>query len=386
MLVTGGGEAALTAPASDALITLIRIYLGSASPAEMPAELDEEALYEEARLSGLIPLLYLHPCKSLFSDAFRERLKSAYIVHTAHFSRLAKSLLTICARFQNDGIAAAPFKGIGLSQRLFGDFHFRLHTDHDILVKKDQVHEAAAALQSCGFQLAQSLPNQPDWIALAEQVYSLEFLHPAQKVLVDLQWDVANGYISPPLPEDELFRNLSHISILDQSVPFFKDAVVLLLLCVHGAKNGWCELRALLDLAMTMQKMEEAVWRETIALMQRRGILTMLTTGIVLAQQILGTAIPAPAAEQITPRARKLADAVQRHWQDKGRARPSAWRRFIWDLRFREGWREKSRYLLFRMRPTKTDLLNRSESRSFAALRRLERILKSAAGLDRTRP
>ncbi len=365
----------VTGPASDALIMLIRIFLGTAPPTEMPAGIDEQALYEEARSTGLIPLLYFHPCRDGFSNDFRARLKRAYIAHTAHFSRLAKSLLTICSRFQHDGIMAVPFKGLGLSQRLYGDFQFRLHTDHDILVKKDQVREAAAALQSCGFQLSQSL-FKSDWGALVSRVYSLEFQHPTQRVLVDLQWDIANGYVSPSLPEEELFQNTAQISILDQPVPFFKDDIVLLLLCVHGAKNGWCELRALLDLAMMMQKMEEAVWRETITLMQGRGILTMLTTGVVLAQRILGAPIPAPAAELITPRAQKLAGAVQRYWREAGTTRPSAWQRFFRDLRFREGLREKSHYILFRMRPTRTDLQNPGGSKSFALLRRLTRILR----------
>lgn len=365
----------MKAPASDALITLIHIYLGTAPQAEMPARIDEQSLYEEVRSTGLIPLLYFHPCRDGFSDGFRARLRHAYIAHTAHFARLAKSLLAICNRFQKDDITAVPFKGLGLSQRLYGDLHFRLHTDHDILVKRDQVREAAAALQSCGFQLSQTL-FQSDWSALVSRVYSLEFHHPVLRVLVDLQWDIANGYVSPPLPEKELFRNIATVSILDQPVPFFKDDVVLLLLCVHGAKNGWCELRALLDLAMMTQKMEEAVWREVINHMRKHGILTMLTTGVVLARQILGAPIPAPAAELITPRAQKLAGAVQRHWREAGTARPSAWQRFRWDLRFREGLREKSHYLLFRMRPTKRDLLNPGGSKSFALLRRLTRILR----------
>ena len=366
--------AAMTGLCSKDLIALIRVFLGTLSPAGLPAELNGETLLDEARKTGAVALLFHHPAASCFPEDFRQALKRSYIAATAHYARLAKSLTTLCAEFDRRGIDAVPFKGIGLSQRLFGDIAFRSCTDHDIMVKRKQARAALQVLLDLGFQLSSHSPSAEAADSL-ERFYSIELRHPESRVLVDLQWDIANGYAPPPLREEALFHRTISLSILGQPVPFFDDAVTLYLLCIHGAKNAWCELRALLDLAMMIKVLPESVWRETAEWLEAQGLPAMMTTGVVLAHQLLGVSLPEAAAARVDRRARRLAAQIQIHWQKKGSERPSAWQRFVWDLRFREGSREKTRYLFFRLRPTRTDWRSQGPAAPLLYLKRFARIL-----------
>ncbi len=366
--------AAMTGLCSDDLIALVRVFLGALSADGLPAELNSEALLDEARKTGAVALLFHHPAASSFPEDIRQALKRSYIATTAHYVRLAKSLTTLCAEFDRRGIDAVPFKGIGLSQRLFGDIAFRSCTDHDILVKKPQARAALQVLLDLGFQLSSYSPSAEAADSL-ERFYSIELRHPESRVLVDLQWDIANGYAPPPLGEEALFLRTTPFALLGQPVPFFDDAVTLYLLCIHGAKNSWCELRALLDLAMMIKVFPEPVWRQTVEWLEAQGLLAMMTTGVLLAHHLLGVSLPEAAAERVDRRARRLAAAIQSYWRKKGSERPSAWHRFVWDLCFREGLREKTRYLLFRLRPTRTDWRSEGQAALLLYLKRFGRIL-----------
>lgn len=365
---------AMTGLCSKDLTALIRVFLGSLSPDGLPAELNGGALLDEARKTGTVALLFHHPAAARFPGDFRQALKRSYIAATAHYARLAKSLTTLCAEFHRRGIDAVPFKGIGLSQRLFGDIVFRSCTDHDILVKKAQARAALQVLLDFGFQLSSHLPPALAADSL-DRFYSIELHHPESRVLVDLQWDIANGYAPPPLREEALFSRTAPLAILGQSVAFFDDAVTLYLLCIHGAKNSWCELRALLDLAMMIKVFPAPAWQQAAEWLEAQGLAATMTTGALLAHQLLGVPLPEAAAARVNQRSRRLAAQIQSHWRKKGSERPSAWQRFVWDLHFREGWREKTRYLLFRLRPTRTDWRSQGQAAPLLYLKRFGRIL-----------
>ena len=362
---------------SPDLLALLRVTLGTSSPADLPPQPGSDALLAEARKFGLAALLLHHPGATLYTDDFRQALKRSTIAAAAHYTRLAKSLTTLCSELQRRGIDAVPFKGIALSQRLFGDIIFRPCTDLDFLVKKQHAQAAVQSLLDLGFQLSTDLPCEAVTATL-QHFYSLEFRHPDTHVLVDLQWDIANGYVPSPWPEEALFRRTTSLSILDQPVPFFADPITLYLLCVHGAKNSWCELRALLDLAVMMKSFAEPVWTETLQVMQEQGSATMLTTGVLLANRLFGVPLPPAAAAQTGRRPQRLASAIQKHWQVKGQERPSAWQRLLWDVRFREGGRECRRYLLFRLQPTRTDQVHKRLPAPLVYLKRFARIFRTA--------
>lgn len=360
--------------ASSEFITLLRIYLGTSRIDELPDSFSYKELSSQARTMGLVPILYLNPARKLFSAEFQQALKRAFLLTLAHYDRLARTLLTLCAAFHERSIEAVPFKGIMLSKQLYGDVHFRFCTDLDFMVKRADALRAVAVLLECGFQFSLLEPQQ-DLKALVKRVYSLEFRHPESGVLVDLQWDIANGYCPRPLPEKDFFRATTKIVIENQPIPAFQETITLYLLCVHGANNSWCELRSLLDLAMVMKNGEESLWRETLDLMKSQGLATMMTTGVLLANRLFGVAIPAAVEKDMGQFSQRLAKAIQAHWGQAGQERPGAWKRFFWNLLFRKGMREKMRYFSFRLQPTKTDIRGK-RGRLVLYAGRLARIMK----------
>lgn len=364
----------MTALASIDLLALIRTFLTRDSHVSQSSPFSKDALLEEAWNHGLAPLLYQHPALAQYPDEFHHVLKLCYIRSTAHFTRRAKSLTTLCDEFRYRGIDAVPFKGIGLSQRLFGDIALRHCTDHDILVKKQQAHAALQTLLDLGYRPSSNLPIA-ELAGTLDRFYSIELHHPESKVLVDLQWDIANGYVSLPMGEEALFLRTCDLSILGQNVPFFEDSVTLYLLCIHGAKNSWCELRALIDLAMMTKLFPAPVWREAADLLRAQGLSAMMTTGVLLAHQLLGVTVPAVADEMVDHRARRLAAVIHDFWMVTNSKCPSVWQSFKWDLRFRKWGREKVRYFIFRLRPTRADWQTQGSVVPLIYLKRFARII-----------
>jgi len=366
----------MAALASDDLIALVSSFLNRASNTELPAILNWDTLLAETHKTGLVPLFYHHPAANRFPAEFLQALKRSYLVTTAHYTRLAHALLALREAFVEQGITVIPFKGLILSKQLYGDIQFRMTTDLDIMVKRADAYQAVKVLQSCGYALWQPLSEDAlqKWIG---SVYSLEFRHPVNKVLVDLQWDIANGAVPAPMEEGPLFKTTTVLEIENCPVTVFNETITLYLLCVHGAKNGWCELRALIDLAVMSKEYPEPVWQNASDLLQNRGILRMMSTGVLLAHQLFRVPVPAAAAKGIDLPSRRLAGAIQKHWARQGGDLPGVWKFFYWDLRMRSSLKEKRRYLAFRMQPTKTDFSDQISQGIGLYLKRLKRILLS---------
>lgn len=359
----------------NAFIAIVRIFLETSPPDEWPAGCDAGRLASWARALGLAPILYLNPARRLLGSESQQEFKRAYLLATAHNVKLSKTLAELCEVFEERGIEIVSFKGVTLSKQLYGDSVYRQSVDLDLMVKRADVRRALSLLGERGFEL--SLPES-DLTTLLFRAYSLELRNPQSGVMVDLQWDVANGYCPSPFREAELFRATRAMLIENRPVPAFAESVTLYLLCVHGAKNSWCELRSLLDLAMVMKHGSPALWQEVTALMRQQGTLTMLLTGVLLANEMLGVAVPPVVAGEIGRSAHRLAGEIHTYWQtEKDIAnRPPAWKRFWWDLRFREGRRERLRYFFFRLRPTKTDLLHQRQGLFFPWMTRLLRVAR----------
>jgi len=362
--------------ASDDLVALVSSFLNRASNTELPTILNLDALLAETRKSGLVPLIYHHPAANRFPSEFHQALKRSYLITTAHYARLAHASLALHEAFVEQCITVIPFKGLILSKQLYGDIQFRMTTDLDIMVKRADALRAVNVLQSLGYALWQPLSEDElqKWIG---RVYSLEFRHPINNVLVDLQWDIANGAVPAPMEEGPLFKTTTLLEIEKRPVTVFNEAITLYLLSAHGAKNGWCELRALIDLAVMMKEYPEPVWQNASDLLQNQGILRMMSTGVLLVHQLFRVPVPAVAAKGIDFPSRRLAGVIQKHWARQGGDFPGVWKLFFWDLRMRNSLKEKRRYLAFRMQPTKTDFSDQT-SRGFGVyLKRLKRILLS---------
>ena len=366
----------------DALIVIAKIFLGTAAPNQWPSSTAPQQLVNGAYAVGIAPVLYRSPVYHQLPSQFQEVIKRAYLRTAVHSVRLVEAMNQVCTALAQSGIEAAPFKGAVLSQRIYNASDMRQSLDIDLMIKRADVMQALKVLADCGYQ---HFVSESKAAKVAKRAFSFEMRNPRNGVLLDLQWDIANGYCKSAYTEEELFRQTAPVKIEHYIFSTFNETVTLYLISVHGAKNSWCELKALLDLAMMLKKGDSAPLAEVAFRMQRQGTLNMLLVGALLVRKLLGLDIPSVLEKKMNHSVQVLADEIVIYWKKRIELteRPSAFQRFKWDMRFREGMNERARYFIFRMRPTKRDFVNQKGVIHWSWGRRLLRVLRTGESVFR---
>lgn len=381
MIPFGKNTASHQNPALGDIVGLMRNYLQPESASPLKFMASDKEVFQLARTLGLMSHICTSSVRNSFSPQVQPSLKRAYLYHVAHFSRLAGHFHDLLDDFAHQGIAVIPFKGLVLSQMLYGDPAFRLCTDIDLMVRSADIVRATALLQDSGYEIS-STQLITEFNRLISRLDYLEFENRHNGVLVDLQWQKVKSYCPGPLSEEALFCSTQSIEFMNKKVMVFSNAISLYFLCTHGARSSWCELRTLVDLAMAMTKWDDTVWQKTAALMWRNRIETMMMTGTLLAHQLFNIPLPAAVASGIDLSVLKLANRIRQRWNRNGFVRPEAWERFHLDLLFRKGGWQKAQYLSFRMLPKKFDLIKGKNAGSLLYAKRLMRILKETANWE----
>ena len=191
---------------------------------------------------------------------------------------------------------------------------------------------------------------------LVPRVYTLEFSHPQQRMLLDVHWDVTDGYVPPLFAPHELTPH----PLPGTELSTFTPEVTLALIAVHGAKDSWAHLSALLDLALFVKRYPHADYAAVVTRLQRHGLVRMLTVGAVLIRHFWDVPLPSAIAAAVDERAQALALLLrQRLESHPDGLPPTGWAKVRLNLQFRQTSTQKWRYLRFKSRVKKVDLSRR---------------------------
>jgi hypothetical protein len=118
------------------------------------------------------------------------------------------------------------------------------------------------------------------------------------------------------------------------------------MLCVHGAKDLWGQVKWVCDVAELLQVYKDLDWKKTIELAYASGGRRMLLLGLLLAKDLLDAPIP----EEITkgfesdPEVRRLATKLEEGLFKRSNGSVGILRRSLFYLRVRERLRDRIRY------------------------------------------
>ncbi len=155
------------------------------------------------------------------------------------------------------------------------------------------------------------------------------------------------------LSEEQYWSRIQPLTVCGREMNSLSREDLLLLLCFHGGKHGWEKLIWLADVAELVVSHPHLDWEYVLDQSRRAGGLRMLLLGVVLANRLLGTAIP-PDLEQSLARDRtveRIADGIGRDLVRGGL--PTYVKSQLYLLRVRERWQDRLRYV-FRFTCTAT--------------------------------
>jgi hypothetical protein len=176
--------------------------------------------------------------------------------------------------FNKEGIPAIFFKGIVLSQRLYGHPATKNSADIDLLVPVREAEKTTELLRARGYHL--TYPS----INLTEKQKHINYrishhygLHNNEKgVHLELHWHLTNPHSLLPLPFESVYENHSTIELNHHPIKTLGDENYLIYLAVHGARHQWCRLNWLKDFTSMLEKTSLATQQNAEQRMQTMGL------------------------------------------------------------------------------------------------------------------
>jgi hypothetical protein len=184
-----------------------------------------------------------------------------------------------------------------LSEVYYGDMALRQSGDLDLFVRKRDVVRIKSALGDLGYTTRLLIPEDAmgDYIASG---YEWTFDGPAGPNLLELQWALQPRFYAVDFEMDGLFARAASVLVAGQPGKTPSPEDLLLVLAVHAAKHVWGRLIWLCDIAQVL-KVKPLNWDRVQDGARQIGIERILRITLLLANHLLGAAIPAPVESAI---------------------------------------------------------------------------------------
>lgn len=295
----------VNAPEAELLIHCARTEIDAERRERIPelclAGLNWEKLLQLSQRNGLTPLLFFHLnaiCPTSVPIKPQEFLRDYAQKNSAFTLLLTGELLRVLKVFESHGIKALPYKGPATAVRVYGNLLHRQFGDLDILVREGDVWKATDLLVAEGFEPHFVIPPKKQG-AFTRLSYVRLFRRDGGRTLIELHWRIAPRFFAIRFDEDGLWSRLDQLKLLDAVVltPAAED--LLLMLCVHGAKDCWERLEWVTCLTELIRKTPgldwEVIWQRAREMRCER----MVAFGLGLAQAVFDVSLPDDVTERI---------------------------------------------------------------------------------------
>jgi Uncharacterised nucleotidyltransferase len=346
------------------------------------------ALVTLAEAHGVISLLasavaQLH--ENLAPPEFANKIRELHRAQVLSALQMTAELFRLADQFRDAGLDTVLVKGPTLALRAYGDTGARQYGDLDFLVRQRDILRATELMISAGYKpeiaveslSPQNIPGQ------------YLFVRTGAPLLVELHTEHTMRYFPLGLPIEEFFARRQLVSVDGHRIPALAIEDELLLICIHGAKHLWERLSLVADVAAFVARQTALNWERSFATARAVGAERMLNSGLLLASNLLGAALPQNirARLQSDRSAAQLAATIATWLPSAGRTPPGLVARALYRVRMRGSVIAGLGYLLrLTFSPTQEDWpagVEKKHDGRFAALRRPVRLAKKYRGGER---
>jgi hypothetical protein len=352
---------------------------------EQASSLDWTRLLALADEQGLLPLLtqkLSHVESGIVPTDAQQTLKSFFREQMIFDLRMLAEMYRILDRFAAQGIAVMPTKGPVLAQRCYGFSFARQYTDLDFVLRDTDILRATETLIGLGYDA--KVP--PSAIRDGKPAGEYAFTQLATKLLVELHTEKTFRYYPKPLSVEKLLSRKATVRLGEQDVPALSVEDELLLISIHGAKHFWERLLWIADVAALITH-NPIDWDRAVAIARAVDAQRMLRLALLLAKNVAGAKLPAPAQADAESdagairMARQIANRLP-HVDDQPMG---LLQRALFRIKMRGGGIPGLTYLLRQtLSPTEEDWLADSENEKQGPLSAIERPLRLARKYGRS--
>lgn len=234
--------------------------------------------------------LYPYFEKKKISEKYKSKLMSDTKAKRLHSLTLWVEWQKIYKESQLKGIKIILFKGLSLSNQLYGDSYYRPTRDLDLYVDEKDLYQADSIIQFYGykrfkpdFELNETQKHQ-----LKKHLHHFSYYKAENKVLIELHWQL----FTPKSLFDKNDANiLLNIISEQEGLYHFKPEWLLHYLIVHAAMHHWFKLIWLYDMDVLIRQ-DKIDWSEFFRLEKIFMNERMVHVSFRLLQNIFETPLP----------------------------------------------------------------------------------------------
>ncbi len=313
------------------------------------SDLDWDVALRLASWHRVMPLLHraLEPVSAALPTSAWSRLHDAYLRNAAQNERWTQELVRVAGRLERDGVRFAVTRGPATAMALYGDLAMRQFSDLDLLIRPEDVERVTVALTELGYEGLFRLDARQQ-AALVRFKTERAFLRPAERLCVDLHWQMLPGSFAFERDEEGLLARCRRVEIGGAVLPVPDTNDLFVFLCVHGAKHAWDRLGFLTDVAEMIRIGKGLDWERVRLLAEKGGKRRALLLGLRLAGELLGAPVPAELAQGAAgDRAvTRLADEVRAGFPREVPPPRTLRRRWRFPIRALERARDRARWVV----------------------------------------
>ncbi|HXG19024.1 MAG TPA: nucleotidyltransferase family protein [Methylomirabilota bacterium] len=276
---------------------------------------DWNYLIQMAFYHGMTPLLFWNLsqfCPDNIPQPILSQLKASSNAVARWNLSLTRELLKLLNLFRDLGLRAIPFKGPVLTAAAYGNLALRYFDDLDILLPREDILEAKKALLLQGYRPKLQLTAGQETVYLRSH-HDYKFIRANDGCTVELQWGVTQWAFAFPFDFDDMWERREIVSLAGVAVPNLPLEDLLLILCVHGAKHRWEQLKWICDIAELIAAYGQRIdWGRLTGQARALGGERMLLLGLFLAHDLLSAVLPEEVLKKIhnDPQVKLLAGQV----------------------------------------------------------------------------
>jgi hypothetical protein len=323
-------------------------------------DIDWTYLIQTAARHGVMPLLYRSlnaTCPELVPKSILSQLRNFFHTNAQRNLFLTHELLKLLNLFAAEEIAAIPYKGPVLAASVYGNLALRTFNDLDLIVHQQDIPTIKSLLLSQGYRwkprISQLLQAKTGLYVRSSYLYDdcFERLDSEGKCLycLEIHWETNPRHIFLPLNPEQLWKNLSQVSLANRLVPSLPPEELLPLLCINGAKDHWLWLKAVCDVAELIAAHPEMDWEKTRNCARILGRDKILLLGLSLASELMAVELPANVRRwlETEPVVNLMSQKVRQWLFNSSNQQLGILNKALFNLRLRDSLQDKVRYCWF---------------------------------------
>lgn len=313
-------------------------------------EPDWNYLLRSAQKHGALGLLYRGLVSSGAHSLPRSWMRSlgSYCARSAARRRyLADELLRILDVLEGNGIAAVPFRGAAQAACCSDELAYQDFNDISLLLHEQQMVKARWLLSKEGYKPVFTLRTGQE----AAQIHfhcEYRLYRTKDRVRVRLHWQLDPGSYTRPMDFARLQKRFQKVSLDGHNIYTLSPADILLDLSASIVQRFPRRIGRLADICALIGRHREFDWAAVDQRVHQHGGTRRLHVGLRLAMDLFGATLPPPVRTEVHAdrEAFALAAQIQKELFGGNGSPPGILENCRWQLRTREGLRDKARCVL----------------------------------------